>query len=169
MKHRTHLFTAIAATVALTAVSTADARQGSVRARGQNGVVAGSTGPNGTVVRGRSTVQNPDGSTTRRSGGAFVGANGRKGKAGASTTVAPDGTADRATQGSIDGPRGSASSSSNFQRGADGTWTGGRSSTVTNSGTGKTYSGTTTIDPATGKPVHSGTCTDAAGTVVDCR
>lgn len=169
MTNYTRIFAAFAATLAVATASVADARQGSVRARGPNGAVAAAAGPNGAVVRGRSTVQNADGSTTRRSGGAYVGANGRTGRAGAATTVSPDGSVEGVTQGSVAGPRGSASSSSTFQRNPDGTWSGGRATTVTSTTSGKTYNGSTVIDPATGKPVHTGTCTDAAGTVVPCR
>lgn len=165
----TRIIAAVAATAALASAAAVEARQGSIRARGPNGVFAGAAGPNGAVVRGGTTVQNPDGSVTRRFGGAFRGANGSAGRAGGSTTVAPDGSVYRTTQGSIDGPRGSASTSSNFQRSADGTWSGGRSTTATSSATGKTYTGSTAIDPATGKPVHSGTCTDAAGATIPCR
>jgi hypothetical protein len=53
-------------------------------------------------------------------------------------------------------------------RNSDGSYSGGRSSTATSNATGNTYSGSTIIDPATGKPVHSGTCTNASGEVIPC-
>lgn len=163
------ILTAIAATLALTTAATAEARQGSIKARGPNGAVSAKAGPNGGMVRGRGTVQNEDGSTTHRSGGAFQGANGSTGRRQSSTTVAPDGSVSRNGQASVSGPNGSANSAGGFQRGADGTWSGSRSTSATNANTGNSYSGSTAIDPATGKPVHSGTCTDASGAVIPCR
>ena len=169
MHAHTKILTAIAATLALTAAATADARQGSFKARGPNGVVAGKTGPNGTVVRGRGRVQNADGSVTQRSGGAFQGTNGSSGKRASSTTVSPDGSVSRSGEAYVSGTNGSASSAGAFQRDADGNWSGSRSTTATNNNTGNSYSGSTAINPATGKPVHSGTCTDASGAVIPCR
>ena len=52
------ILTAFVATAALAAVTTADARHASFRARGANGVVAGSAGPKCGVIRGRGAVQN---------------------------------------------------------------------------------------------------------------
>ena len=103
------------------------------------------------------------------SGGAFRGANGSKGRRQSTTTVNPDGSLTHSGSASATGARGTFDSSGAVARAADGSWSGGRSTRATNSTTGTSYSGSTTIDPATGKPVHSGTCTDASGAVIPCR
>jgi hypothetical protein len=54
-------------------------------------------------------------------------------------------------------------------RNADGTYSGVRTSTATSSATGNTYNGSTQVDPATGRPVRSASCTDAAGKAIACR
>jgi hypothetical protein len=169
MRSRHQIVAAITAVLALTAATTAEARQGSIRARGANGVVAGTTGAKGSAVRARGAVRNDDGSVTAASGGAFRGANGSKGYRASTTTAAPDGSATRAGQLSASGARGSVDSAGSFSRGADGTWSGSRSTDAHNAATGTSYSGTTAIDPATGKPVHTGTCTDASGVAIACR
>ncbi len=137
------------------------------RVRTPNGVAAGATGPNGTVVRGRGAVRNPDGSVTTASGGAYQTANGQ-GARGATTTVNPDGSATRRGGFAAEGTRGSAASSGSVTRNADGTYSGGRTTTGTSATTGNSYNGSTQIDPATGKPVRSGTCTNASGAVIAC-
>lgn len=169
MTNTPKMFAALAATLALAAAGTADARQGSIKARGANGSVSAKSGPNGTMVRGRGTVQNDDGSVTTRSGGAYQGANGSQAKRASTTTVSPDGSASRSGEAYASGPNGSASSAGGFQRDANGNWSGGRTTSATNANTGNSYSGSTAIDPATVKPVHSASCTDAAGTVIPCR
>ncbi|HRE36659.1 MAG TPA: hypothetical protein PK217_16455, partial [Sphingopyxis terrae] len=85
------------------------------------------------------------------------------------TTVNPDGSLTHSGSASATGARGTFDSSGAVARESDGSWSGGRSTSATNSTTGTSYSGSTTIDPATGKPVHSGTCTDASGAVIPCR
>ena len=56
---------AAAAIAAIVLSSAAEARQGRVVARGQNGAVAAGAGPNGgAYARGHGAVQNADGSVT---------------------------------------------------------------------------------------------------------
>jgi hypothetical protein len=162
-------FGMIAATLGLVVVSAAaDARPNRVRVSGQNGVVTGVSGANGSAIRGRGAVQNADGSVTAASGGAFRTAAGGKGYRSATTTINPDGSANRRSSAAASGPRGSGSTSSNLTRNADGSYSGGRTSTATRASTGNTYSGSTQIDPATGKPVRTATCTNASGAVIAC-
>lgn len=134
---------------------------------GTGGAVA--SGPRGVMARGHTIQQNADGSVTSASGGGFVGANGARGYRGGTTTQGADGSLTRSGSAGVSGARGSAQSSGSFSRSADGTWSGSRSSSATSSATGKSYSGSTTIDPTTGKPVHSGGCTDASGQSVACH
>lgn len=151
---------------ALLAATAADA-QSRGRIRTPNGVAAGATGPNGSVVRGRGAVRGADGSVTTASGGAYRTATGQ-GARGSTTTVNPDGSATRRGGFAVQGARGSATSSGNLTRNADGTYTGARTSNATSAATGNSYSGSTQIDPATGKPVRTGTCTNANGEVIAC-
>ncbi len=153
----------------LLVAGTAEARQGIIKARGTNGAVTAVRGPNGTTgVRARGTVQNEDGSVTRASGGAWRTANGGTSLRGSTTTVNPDGSGTRTSNAYASGAKGAASSSSSVSRDAEGNWSGGRSTTATSATTGNSYSGSVSIDPATGKPVHSATCTDASGAVIAC-
>jgi hypothetical protein len=159
----------VAATAALVTVSAAaDARPTRGKVVGQNGSISGVSGVNGGTIRGRKTVQNVDGSVTTKSGRAFRTANGGKGYRSGTTTVNPDGSANRRSAAAASGPRGSAATSSNVTRNADGSYSGGRSTTATNNATGNTYNGSTQIDPATGKPVRTATCTNASGAVIAC-
>lgn len=160
------LLAPIALGVALVATVAADA-QTRGRTRTPNGVAAGASGPNGSVVRGRGAVRNADGSVTTASGGAYNTATGQGARA-ATTTVSPDGSATRRGGFAAQGTRGSAASEGSVTRNADGTYSGGRASTATSATTGNSYSGSTQIDPATGKPVRSGTCTNASGAVIAC-
>jgi hypothetical protein len=159
----------VAATAALVMVSAAaDARPTRGKVVGQNGSISGVSGANGGTIRGRKTVQNADGSVTTKSGRAAQTANGGKGYRSGTTTVNPDGSANRRSAAAASGPRGSAATSSNVTRNADGTYSGGRTSTATSTATGNTYNGSTQIDPATGKPVRTATCTNASGAVIAC-
>jgi hypothetical protein len=159
---------AIATLGMITVSAAADARPTRARAVGQNGVIAGASGPNGGAIRGRGAIQNADGSVTAGSGGAFRTAAGGKGYRASTTTVNPDGSANRRSSAAASGLRGSGSTSSNVTRNADGTYSGGRSTTATRAATGNSYDGSTKIDPATGKPVHTATCTNATGAVIAC-
>lgn len=159
----------IASLAAMSLATVAEARQGSVRVHGANGAASAVAGQRGVAARAHGTTTTSDGSVVRASGGAFRGANGGAGYRGSATTISPDGTVTRTGEAAASGARGSASSSGSFTRSADGAWSGSRSSQATNAATGNSYSGTTSIDPATGKLVHSGTCTDAAGNVIACR
>jgi len=164
------LFTSLAvAAAALTMVvaDVADARQGRVAARGQNGAVVAGAGPNGGAgVRARGCTQG-DTSATCASGGAVRSPNGDRGARASTTTVNEDGSATRtsglAAQGA-DG--GTLSSTGATTRNADGTVNGSRSSSAT-APDGSTYQGATTYDPATGV-ARTTTCTDASGAVVTC-
>jgi hypothetical protein len=158
----------VAATSLIASAMVAEARPNRVKARGQNGVAAGVAGPNGAAVRGRGAVRNADGSVTAASGGAAAGINGGRGFRGATTTVNPDGSARRQSAAGVSGARGSAATQSDLSRSADGTLSGGRTTNATSNVTGNSYNGSTQIDPATGKPVRTATCTDATGAVITC-
>lgn len=163
------ILVALAPAAALVGAGSAEARQGAFVARGQHGTAAGVAGPRGAAVRGGRTVTNADGSVTHQSGAAYRGVNGGAGSRTSSTTANTDGSYTHSGQTYTNGPNGSVNSSNNFTRSADGTWSGSSSTSATNANTGKSYTGSTTIDPTTGQPVHSGTCTDSAGNVVACR
>jgi hypothetical protein len=89
--------------------------------------------------------------------------NGARGYRQGSTTVGADGSVSRSGSAAASGANGSVQSAGGFTRSANGTWSGSRSTSATNANTGNSYSGSTTIDPTTGKPVHTGTCTNSAG------
>lgn len=146
----------------------ADARPKRVKATGPNGGVTAVQGVNGSSVRARGAKKNDDGSVTTGRAGAFKTAGGAQGGRASTTTVNPDGSANRKSARGASGAAGSYSSSSDVTRNADGSYSGGRSTTATNNNTGTTYNGSTQIDPATGKPVRSGTCTNATGEVIAC-
>lgn len=151
----------------LTAVA-ADAR-GRVAARGPNGAVVATSGANGGgTVRARGARQNADGSVTSGRARATRGPNGGTGGVASTTTVNPDGSATRQSRRAGQNARGSYQSQSDVTRNADGTYSGGRTTTATSNTTGTTYNGSTQIDPATGQPVRSATCTNAAGVVIAC-
>jgi hypothetical protein len=162
-------FAMIAAMSALLMTSVAaDARPKRVKAAGSNGSVTAVQGANGSSVRARGAKQNSDGSVTTGRTGAFKTANGAKGARASSTTVNPDGSANRRSARGASGAAGSYSTSSDVTRNADGTYSGGRTTNATRAATGNSYSGSTQIDPATGKPVRTATCTNAAGAVIAC-
>ena len=170
MKHGLKITTGLFAAILVMSAATAEARQGVIRARGTNGAVTAVKGPNGGGgVRTHGVRQNADGSVTRASGGAWRTPNGGTSARASSTTVNPDGSVSRNGQYTGTGPRGSVDSSGSVTRDANGPWSGGRTTSATNAATGNSYQGSTTIDPATGKPVHSGTCYDASGAVISCR
>lgn len=170
MRTTTKLATILLASATLTAASTAEARGGFVHVRGANGGATAVARQNGGVAaRANGTVQNADGSVTRASGGAYRRANGGSGYRASTTMVNPDGSASRQSQLSASGANGSVASNGGFARSADGTLSGSRSTNATNANTGNSYAGSTTIDPVTGQPVHTGTCTNAAGETFACR
>lgn len=156
----------IAMAAALLSGTAAEAQR--VHVRGANGVAAAGRGPNGTTwVRGRGHATAADGTVTSASGGAIQTANGARAARASTTTVNPDGSVAHSGGFTASGAKGSVTSTGSYNRAADGTRSGSRTTTATGAG-GITYQGTTSIDPATGKPVHSYTCTDASGTTVSC-
>lgn len=152
----------------LAASVAAEDRPNRTRTSGANGTVTAIQGEKGSGARARGAKRNSDGSVTAASGGAFQTANGARGARASTTTVNPDGSGTRVSEAAASGPAGSASTSSDVTRNADGTFSGGRTSTATSTSTGNTYNGSTQIDPATGQPVRTATCTDSAGTVIAC-
>jgi len=152
--------------IALTATA---AEAGSLRARGSNGFFGAAAGPNGgAAMHGRGYRQNSDGSLTGASGGVYRLPNGGVGGRASTTTVNPDGSLSRSGTFGASGPNGNVNSSGSFARDASGTWSGARNTQATNNNTGVSYQGSTTIDPATGKPVHTGTCYDVSGATIAC-
>lgn len=161
-------FAAIAISTGLIVTATlADARPNRATVRGQNGAVTAVSGPNGSAVRARGARQNADGSVTAARGRAVSTANGRAAR-GSTTTVNPDGSAQRQSRAAASGVRGSASTQSNVSRSADGTLSGGRTTTATSNATGNSYNGSVQIDPVTGQPVRTATCTNASGATIAC-
>lgn len=158
----------LAATASLIAAATvAEARPTRGKIVGQNGSISAVKGENGSAVRARGAKRNADGSVSAGRAGGFKTANGAGARA-STTTVNPDGSANRRSQAGYSGVRGTASTSSNVTRNADGSYSGGRSTTANSAATGNSYSGSTQIDPATGKPVRTATCTDANGAAIAC-
>lgn len=158
---------AVVSALMLSSVS-AEARQKRAKLAGPNGTITAVQGENGTAARTRGSRQNADGSTTTGRAGGFKTETGAQGGRASTTTVNPDGSANRRTMRGASGDAGSYSSSSDVTRNADGTYSGGRSTTATDNQTGTTYNGSTQIDPATGKPVRSASCTNGAGEVIAC-
>lgn len=169
MKTGQKLIAGLFASALVMSAGAAEARQGVVKVRGQQGAVTAVKGPNGGgAVRARGTRQNADGSVTRASGGAYSTPNGGTSVRRSTSTVNPDGSANRSGAYHASGARGSVDSSGTIYRDANGARSGQRSTSATNAATGNSYQGSTTIDPATGQPVHSGTCYDSAGAVIAC-
>ncbi len=164
------LLSTLAVTLAtgLVATSVAEAREGRIRARGENGVAAAAAGPNGgAFARGRGAVQNQDGSVTSGSAGAIRTPQGARAVRGSTTTVNPDGSATRRSGFAAQSAQGGVvTSQGSSTLNADGTYSGARSTEATGP-EGATYQGTTTYNPETGV-VRSATCTDPTGAVVAC-
>ena len=169
MKTGQKLIAGIFASALILGAGAAEARQGVVKVRGSQGAVTAASGPNGGgAVRTRGVRENSDGSVSRASGGAYRTPNGGTSVRSSSSTVNPDGSASRSAAYNANGARGSVDSSGSAYRDANGNWSGGRNTSATSAATGNSYQGSTTIDPATGKPVHSGTCYNSAGTAIAC-
>jgi hypothetical protein len=169
MEHKTIIFSGLLACSLIMAAGTADARSGVIKARGTNGAVTAAKGPNGgAAVRARGMSQNSDGSVSRASGRAYRTPNGGTSARASRTTANPDGSATRNSSYAASGARGNVNSDSSVARDAYGNWSGGRTTAATNAATGNSYHGSTMVDPATGKPVHSGSCSDASGAVIAC-
>lgn len=149
------------------ASTAADAQARGGHVRGTNGGATAVSGPNGTAARSSGARRNADGSVTAGSAGAFQTANGA-GARGSTTTVNPDGSGTRSSRLATSGARGSVNSASDVSRSADGTYSGGRTTSATSTATGSSYNGSTQIDPATGKPVRSAICTNASGQTITC-
>lgn len=164
------LFTSLAVaavTLTLAAADVAEARQGRIAARGQNGAVVAGAGPNGGAgVRARGCAQGET-SVTCASGGAVRGPNGGRGARASRTIVNEDGSATRNSGLAVRGADGGAlTSTGSTTRNSDGTVNGSRSTSAI-AADGSTYQGTTTYDPATGL-TRTTTCTDASGAAVAC-
>lgn len=142
-----------------------------VAAEARSGRVNAGQGPNGgSFARGGNISRTEAGGFNRTSGGIFRGANGAQGSRSGQTTINPDGSASHTSTATATGANGSTiRSTSDISRSADGTLSGGRTTTATNPTTGKTYNGSTQIDPETNRPVHTGSCTDASGATIPCR
>lgn len=156
------------ASTAMLAATIVEAAPNRARARGQNGVVAAGGGSNGGYVRGAGAVRNAEGGVTAASGGAFATTAGARGARTSATTVNPDGSATRQGGFGASGARGSTSGQSSLALGDDGTRTGTTSTTATSTATGNSYSGSTTVNSAEGRPVRTATCTDAGGSAIAC-
>jgi hypothetical protein len=171
-KSRQSAFRALSIAAALIATmsvaSVAEAGNKRLKLSGSNGTVNAVQGANGTAACGRGAKQNADGSKTFGRGCAGKGVNGGQAAGGATTTIGQDGSVSRKVKRKGSGTNGSYATEGGFTRNADGSLSGGRKTTGTNNKTGNSYSGTTTIDPNTGKPVRNATCTNASGEVIAC-
>lgn len=156
---------ALALTMAFAAPH-ADAREGRIKARGENGVAAAGVGPNGgAFVRGAGAVTNADGSVTSASGGAVRGPNGAKAARASSTTVNPDGSASRRSGFAAKGANGALASTGAATRDADGTIDASRTTAAT--GAKGSYEANTIYTTENGV-TRQATCKDTAGVVVAC-
>ena len=97
------------------------------------------------------TVTGANGGTAERQGSYYRNADGSAGHEGSMSATGKDG--------------GTKQSSGSTTRDADGNVSGSRSTTATGKN-GATYNGSTTVTD--GQVSHTGTCTNAAGAVVDC-
>jgi hypothetical protein len=156
---------AIVAAMSFTSVAEAGKR---LKLSGQNGTVNVVKGPNGVGACGRGKTANADGSTTYGRGCAGKGVNGSTAAGGSTTTLNQDGSVSRKVKRKGSGSNGSYSTEGGFTRNANGTLSGQRNTNATNNKTGNSYSGSTVIDPATGKPVRNATCSNANGEVIAC-
>lgn len=155
----------------------------------RSGSVTGAKG--GTAERQGSIVRNADGSLSHQASGSGTTANGGTIESSGGFTRDADGnvdgsrstTATNANGGTYNGTTNwsdgqvthsgtmtnangaTKQSDGSYSRGDDGKVDGSHSATVTNA-KGGTYNGSTTIDD--GNVSHTGTCTNASGTVVDC-
>lgn len=162
-------FAMMAAMTALLMTSvSAEARPTRGKVSGPNGSVSGIKGTNGGSVRARGAKKNSDGSVTTGRVGGFKTKNGAQGARGSTTTVNPDGSANRRSARGASGEAGNYSSNSDVTRNSDGTYSGGRTTNATRASTGNSYNGSTQIDPSTGKPVRTATCTNSEGAVIAC-
>jgi hypothetical protein len=156
------------AAMSLFAFDSADAREGRVKARGQNGVAAAGAGPNGgAFARGAGCVENQAGGQTCASGGAARTPNGSRAARASSTTVNPDGSATRRGGFAAKGANGGAVASTGATtRDADGNVSGQRETNATGA-KGATYQGQVTYDSTNGL-ARTATCKNAEGVVVPC-
>ncbi len=164
---KTSLVTLAAAVLAFGfAADTAEAANGHVRARTPGGVAAAGSYNGNSYARARGVHTNSDGGTTTASGGTVKLANGAYGSRASTTTYGSDGSVSHSGQAAAYGAKGSATTSSSYNRSADGTASGSRTTQVTSSATGNTYTGATRY--ANGAVSHTGTCHDASGAAIAC-
>lgn len=138
--------------------------------RGHDGAAVGAVrhGPNGGgFARGRAISGDGQGNGRLVSGGAFRGPNGGSGARAGETTRAADGSLNHRSGFQASNANGSVSSQGSATRSANGEITQSRTTTATGAA-GNTYNGSTSYSKETGV-VHSGSCTDAAGTAIPCR
>lgn len=150
-------------------------------------------GPNGgEAARGRVTTASGQGQGSTKSGGEFRGPNGAEGSRQGSTQWDNGNVTHQGSEQVTGRNGGSIQSSGNFQKSADGQFSGSRSTTATgpNGGSyngsttyqngsathttdvttknGATYQGQTTYEKGQGV-THTGTCTNASGETVPCK
>jgi hypothetical protein len=159
---------AAALVAAVSVVNIAEAKNNRLKLSGSNGTVNVLKGANGVVTCGRGGKQNSNGSVTTGRGCAGKGVNGNKAAGGSTTTFGNDGSVSRKVKRKGSGTNGSYATQGGFTRNADGTLSGNRTTSGTNNKTGNSFSGSTTIDPTTGKPVRKATCTNANGNAIAC-
>ncbi len=129
-------------------------------------VQASASGAHGSVQRARQWQADGQGNASARSAATRTTAAGGSATRQGSAERSADGSASRQGSASVQRADGaSASSSGSLARAADGTLSGSRQSSV--DGTQGSYQGSTSVQD--GSIVHTGTCTDASGTVVPCR
>ncbi len=125
------------------------------------------SGPNGAMLRGRTTTTDGQGnaSVTRR--GAAVGTQGGTAMRQGSTTRSADGSAGHSGTVAAQNAQGSLQSSGGATRNADGTVTQARTSTATSAATGNSVQTQSSYSKDSGLS-RSATCYDANGTAMVC-
>ena len=142
--------------------ASANSAGGTTAVRG--GGMAGANG--GRFARGGAVSTDGQGNAVGGSAQAFQGPNGAYGGRAGGFSKSADGSVTHESGGAMVGQYGSASSSGSFQRNADGTYSGGRSTSAQIDDVGS-YEGSTTYQ--NGQLSHQGTCYNASGAVVNCN
>jgi len=139
---------------------------------GSTTVVSGGarrTAEGGRAVRaGTATYNEETGAYSSQRGAAAETASGATANTSSTTSGSRGEGWTRSGSTSASGSQGSASSNTSLTRNADGTVSGSSETNITGNASGITYHATTSIDPQTGQPVRTYSCTDASGTAVTC-
>ncbi len=142
--------------------ATQNASGGITAARG--GAAAGANG--GRFARGGAVTTDGQGNATGGSAQAFRGPNGAYGGRAGGFNKSSDGSVTHQSGGAVYGQYGSATTAGSFQRNADGTYSGNRSTSAQIDDKGS-YEGNTSVQ--NGELYHQGTCYNVNGDPVNCN